>query len=302
MQNIEKRLFEAGNKLQSCKPPQKPAPNLSSPFPKPALSHEPIKVSLHLDDSLEFTPLEPSHRRGSSVNTSLDDMKQALGNMRICRKVVFDGQVWVLTATLMEEPEYYWWREQDLPGADLVQGETVEEEMQKELEGVKLANLEALGELQRAKSELETVNSWLSRQGYDLKRLSLEAALAEATRPSFRPLLSPISAEGSVEVTFIHEGESSQTPKMGKDAIIIPAPLDSELDGLLETIQQQEVEKMHLMQQNDAQSEALQAVQGEIARAVSTLQDSQVLPHDVKGAEVLRQLLTLLARPVWKPN
>lgn len=302
LQNMDKRLFEARDKVQTYSQSQQSVPSLSQSISKPAASNEPIKISLHLDDSLEFTPLEPSHRRGSSVNTSLEDIKQAMGNMRVCRKLDCEGQVWVLTATLTEEPEYYWWKEQDLPSSDLLQGETMEEEMRKELAIVKSANMEALGELQRAKADLEIVTSWLSKQGYDLKRHSLEAALAEATKPSFRPLLSPISAEGSVEVTFVHEGESSQTPKMGRDAIIIPAPLDSELDGLLDTIQQQEAEKALLLQQNEAQSETLQLLQGALTKAVATLQDSPVLPHDSKGAEVLRQLLTLLSRPVWKPN
>lgn len=301
LQRMEKRLQEAGLKIQEYQRSDKPIDTHRSLF-KPAASHEAIKISLHLDDSLEFTPLEPSHRRGSSVNTSLDDMRQALGNMRVCRKLSCEGQAWVLTATLTDEPEYYWWREQDLPSADLLQGETADDEAHRELDIVKNAHLEALGDLQKTKADLEMVLAWLARQGYDMKQLSLEAALNAVSKPWPRVPLSPISAEGSLEVTIIHEGESSQTPKMGKDAFIIPAPMDSELDGLLETIQQQEAENTRLLQQNEAQSTTLQQMQTALSRAVSTLQDSPVLPHDAKGAEVLRQLLTLLARPVWKPN
>ena len=301
LQHMEKRLQEAGLKIQEYQRSDKPIDTHRSLF-KPAASHEAIKISLHLDDSLEFTPLEPSHRRGSSVNTSLDDMRQALGNMRVCRKLNCEGQVWVLTATLTDEPEYYWWREQDLPNADLLQGETADDEAHRELDIVKNAHLEALGDLQKTKADMEMVSAWLARQGYDMKQLSLEAALSAVSKPWPRLPLSPISAEGSLEVTIIHEGESSQTPKMGKDAIIIPAPMDSELDGLLETIQQQEAENTRLLQQNEAQSTTLQQMQTALSKAVSTLQDSPVLPHDAKGAEVLRQLLTLLARPVWKPN
>jgi len=301
LQHMEKRLQEAGLKIQEYQRSDKPIDTHRSLF-KPAASHEAIKISLHLDDSLEFTPLEPSHRRGSSVNTSLDDMRQALGNMRVCRKLSCEGQAWVLTATLADEPEYYWWREQDLPSADLLQGETADDEAHRELDIVKSAHLEALGDLQKTKADLEMVLAWLARQGYDMKQLSLEAALNAVSKPWPRVPLSPISAEGSLEVTIIHEGESSQTPKMGKDAFIIPAPMDSELDGLLETIQQQEAENTRLLQQNEVQSTTLQQMQTALSRAVSTLQDSPVLPHDAKGAEVLRQLLTLLARPVWKPN